>query len=169
MLCLKDSSRGCIHGGIGAGAEEGCAAWRPSGDIPFSSGVTLSKGREPTEMCSEASRRNSEGSELWWGTCCPEKSGVWTRLLSFQLSSHISPGSANRAFSGRVTPEYRIRSRAGMGGSGADRNPGFCSGSWPQRVGCLMQVWALPPRPEQLRQWLGPAGGKTAAQVQETP
>ena len=63
MLCLKDSSGGSIHGGLGAGAEEGCAAWRPNGDIPFSSGVTLTKGREPTEMCSEARRRKREGSE----------------------------------------------------------------------------------------------------------
>ena len=76
--------------------------------------------------------------------------------------------SVNRAFSGRVTPEHRIQSRAGVGGSGADRNLGFCSRSWPQRVGCLVQGCARPPRPEQLRQRLGLAGGETAAQVQET-
>ena len=41
-------------------------------------------------MCSEESGRNSEGSELQWGTCCPEKSGIRTQLLSFQLPSRIS-------------------------------------------------------------------------------
>lgn len=160
---LRDDSGGCIHGGTGAGAEEGCAVWRPNGDIPFSSGVTLSKGREPTEMCSEESgtvRAPSCGgahvarrSQGFGHNCCP-----------FNYP-HVS---VNRAFSGRVTPEHRIQSRAGMGGSGADRNPGFCSGSWPQRVGCLVQRCALPRRPEQLRQQLGLAGGETAAQVQET-
>lgn len=41
-------------------------------------------------MCSEESSRNSEGFGPQWDTCCPEKSGIQTRLLSFQLPSCIS-------------------------------------------------------------------------------
>lgn len=156
------AARGCIQGGTGAGAKEGCAVWRPNRDIPFSSGVTLSiEGSQPRCVVRRTVRAPGRG-----GAHVARRSQGYGHDCSPFNYPHVS---VNRAFSGRITPEHRIPSREGMGGSGADRNPGFCSGSWLQGVGCLMQGCARPPRPEQLRQQLGPAAGETAAQVQETP
>ena len=76
-------------------------------DIPFSAGGTLSKRWKPTEMCSEESSRDGEGSELLGDMRCPEKPGI---------SSDISPGSGSMAFSTRVAPEHRLRIRAGIQG-----------------------------------------------------
>lgn len=76
-------------------------------DIPFSSGGTLSKGGKPTEMCSEESSQDGEGSELLGDMRCPEKPGI---------SSDLSPGSGSVAFSGRVAPRHRTRIRAGTQG-----------------------------------------------------
>lgn len=137
--------------GTGAGAKEGCAVWSLAGTSLSVLGSHFHR-KGATKMCSE---ENSRGLRAAVGHMLPRRSqgyghgALLSTTLTYQSTGHSLEGLPQST-----------GSRAGRdGGSGADRNPGFCSGSGYRAWAASCRECARPPD-RQLRQQLGPAAGR---------